>query len=81
MATSTSTMLPGPQVQARYGISGRTLNRWKYDPDMGFPQPITINHRDYYDERALEAWERQRAATSRKTSTRTRSSEPAQSAA
>ena len=65
--TNASTMLPGPKVSARYGITGRTLNRWKYNPDLDFPQPITINHRDYYDERALEIWERQRAAASRKT--------------
>lgn len=64
--TYPSTMLSSPRVRARYGITGRTLNRWKHDPDLSFPEPLTINGRDYYSESALEVWERQRAAISRK---------------
>jgi hypothetical protein len=37
-------------------ITPRTLHRWKNDPTMGFPQPTTVNHRDYYDADAIEAF-------------------------
>ena len=65
MAPHPSIKLPSAKVRERYGITGRTLNRWKHDPDLGFPEPLTINRRDYYEEQALEIWERQRAAASR----------------
>lgn len=54
--------LPSTRVLERYDITRRTLGRWMEDPDLGFPLPITINNRHYFDERALETWERQRAA-------------------
>ena len=78
MMTPSNFLVPGPKVSARYGITGRTLNRWKCDPNLDFPQPITINHRDYYDERALEVWERQRAAASRNMAKRPPNAEPHQ---
>ena len=57
--------LPSTKVYERYGISRRTLSRWMADPYLGFPAPLTINNRHYFEECALEAWERQRIATSR----------------
>jgi hypothetical protein len=36
------------------GVVARTLNRWKNDPALGFPQPTTINGLDYYDPQQIE---------------------------
>ena len=66
MATSTSNKLPSSIVCDRYRITRRTLGRWMETRELGFPEPITINKRHYFEEHALEIWERQRAATSRK---------------
>jgi len=47
----------------RYGnISAMTLWRWERDPRLNFPPAIDINGRKYRSLRALEEWERQRAA-------------------
>lgn len=49
------------QVRTRFGgVSDMTLWRWLQDKSLGFPQPIIINGRRYFDEEALEAWERAR---------------------
>jgi hypothetical protein len=34
----------------------RSLNRWKNDPTLGFPQPITLNKRHYYIPDEIEAF-------------------------
>lgn len=61
--SSTSQLLPGPTVDRRYGICSRTRARWKNDPDLDFPKPaMSVNGRDYYDERQLIAWERSLAS-------------------
>jgi hypothetical protein len=44
------------------GITPRSLHRWKNDPAMGFPQPTTINRRDYYDPREIEDFALKRRA-------------------
>ena len=55
-------MLPTPKTAQRYGVSTRTIERWRADPKLGFPDPIEINGRHYDDEDKLQEWERQRAA-------------------
>jgi len=55
-------LLPAKQVTVRYGIVGRTLDRWLADDALRFPHPLIINKRRYFDEVELEAWERSRAA-------------------
>jgi hypothetical protein len=46
----------------RFNISTRTVDRWTKDHALGFPQPLYINRRKYWDEAALIAWERSRAS-------------------
>ena len=60
MSTSETTgrKLPSSAVCARYGINRRTLGRWMVDPNMGFPSPMTINGKHYFDEAKLEEFER-----------------------
>jgi len=50
-------LLKSKQVQARYGIARVTLWRWLRDDK--FPNPITVNGRNYWRQEALEIWERQ----------------------
>ena len=56
--------LSGRKVDARYGTSPMTRWRWERNPTLGFPKPIIINGRKFWSQRALEEWERSRAATS-----------------
>lgn len=51
------------------GISDMTLWRWVRDPNLGFPQPIYIGRRRYFDADAVEAFTAARAATSEPTLT------------
>ena len=54
--------IPKPRVAKRYDTTSRTVDRWREDPDLGFPQPIDINGYLYFSEPELIAWERKRAA-------------------
>lgn len=56
-----SQLLPTRAVCRRYGVSDRTISRWERDPDLQFPQPVTINKRKYYDASALTAFDRAQA--------------------
>jgi hypothetical protein len=47
-------------VARRYGVSKRTVERWLEDPDLGFPVPMDINGRRYFDLHELEQFERAR---------------------
>jgi len=53
--------LPGPKVAARYDVTDMSIYRWERDPRLNFPAPIRIGRRKFWDEAALEAWERERA--------------------
>ena len=53
--------LPKPKVAERYHTTSRTVDRWREDPDLGFPQPLNINGYLYFSEPELIAWERSRA--------------------
>ena len=37
-----------------------TLWRWLRDEDLGFPQPIVINGRRYWDEERQDQWDAKR---------------------
>ncbi len=47
---------PKPEVASDFKTTTRTIDRWSRDPKMGFPPPIHINTRVYFDDEALEAW-------------------------
>jgi predicted DNA-binding transcriptional regulator AlpA len=53
------TFLPGPKVQARYGVTDMTIWRWRQT--RGFPDPMKIGDRSFYDLALIEAWERRQA--------------------
>jgi hypothetical protein len=45
---------PQPKFQTRdvarhFGVSTRTVDRWQRDENLGFPQPMLINGRKYWD--------------------------------
>lgn len=47
-----------PQVRRRYGgRSDMWLHRILNKPESGFPQPLYLNGRRYWDESWLERWE------------------------
>jgi predicted DNA-binding transcriptional regulator AlpA len=52
------------KVAARYDTSPRTVDRWRRDSALQFPQPIEINKRMFWIEDELVAWERKRARRS-----------------
>ena len=56
----TSARLPTGDVAARYSVTTRSIDRWRKDPDLAFPQPIYINDRKYWSLADLEKWERER---------------------
>jgi predicted DNA-binding transcriptional regulator AlpA len=45
------------------GISPMTLWRWEHDEKLGFPKPISINGRKFYDHDELEAFDRARSVS------------------
>jgi predicted DNA-binding transcriptional regulator AlpA len=49
-------LLPGPQVDRRYGISPMRW-RWMHDPRLNFPRPIKIRQRTYWRVSDLIEWE------------------------
>jgi hypothetical protein len=53
--------LPKPKVAERYRNTSRTIDRWRDDPDLGFPAPIDINGFKYWSLPELITWEQERA--------------------
>jgi Homeodomain-like domain len=48
------------RVAKRYGVSTRTIARWRQNPAIGFPaSAASINGRDYYDEERLDQFDRE----------------------
>jgi hypothetical protein len=54
----TGRKIPSRMVQQRYSVSDRTLDRWLRDPKMGFPEPVYINRRRYFEEAELDDFDR-----------------------
>jgi predicted DNA-binding transcriptional regulator AlpA len=59
-------LIPSSAVKARIGgVSDMTLYRWLRKPELGFPQPVVIQKRRYWDVAEIEAFittKRMRAA-------------------
>jgi hypothetical protein len=49
------------EVAARYGVSTKTIERWREDPDLKFPRGIDINGREYFPENELNDFDARRA--------------------
>jgi hypothetical protein len=60
---ATDRRLPTKATAERYGVSTRTIERWRRDPKLNFPKPDNVNSRNYDWLSKLVSWERQRAAT------------------
>jgi predicted DNA-binding transcriptional regulator AlpA len=54
-------LIPTRQVAERYHVTLRSIDRWIRDPELGFPKPIQINSRNYFNENELDAFDRRRA--------------------
>ncbi len=55
---NTGKKLSSNAVCERYGIHRRTLGYWMARPEMGFPKPIALNGRLYFDEAEIREYER-----------------------
>jgi DNA-binding transcriptional MerR regulator len=58
---STKRLLPTRQVGARYGVTPRTVDRWKRRKMLP-PPDLTINNRHYWYEDGLDQHDRQLVA-------------------
>ena len=47
----------GPEVMKRYSITGQTLIRWTRDETLGFPQPLRIRGRNFWNVAELDAFD------------------------
>lgn len=54
-------LLPTRVVARRYSVVGRSIDRWIDNPALGFPKPIRINGRNYFDEAELDEFDKRRA--------------------
>jgi hypothetical protein len=54
--------LPQKKTAERYGVTIKTLDRWRVDPKLNFPACMIINGHKYDDEDDLENWDRARIA-------------------
>jgi hypothetical protein len=59
---ATDRRLPTKATAERYGVSTRTIERWRDDPKLNFPKPDNVNGRNYDWLSKLVRWDRQRAA-------------------
>jgi hypothetical protein len=46
------------QTAERYGVSLKTIERWRKSPRLGFPEPIHINGHNYDRIDALDEFDR-----------------------
>ena len=57
--------LPTRKVCERYHRDPRTIARWIKNPPPGFPAPIMINGRWFFDEGELEGYEQMLASSAK----------------
>ena len=65
--TTSDKKLPARVVWSRFGKTSKTLDRWIKDDRLGFPRPMYIRNRRYFDEAELLEWERVQASKPRLT--------------
>jgi predicted DNA-binding transcriptional regulator AlpA len=56
MNSNDTALLPQSVVKARVGRHEQTLMRWRKDPTLNFPQPVTIRGRLYWHASELQNW-------------------------
>jgi predicted DNA-binding transcriptional regulator AlpA len=55
-------LITGPRLRDRLGISAPTLWRWLRNEALGFPKPMVINGRLFFEEDQVTAWLESRSA-------------------
>jgi transposase len=56
--TMAKQLIPQSKVAARYNVHVETIKVWvRRKPKLGFPQPIVINGRYYFDVAQLDAFD------------------------
>jgi predicted DNA-binding transcriptional regulator AlpA len=55
-----STYLKTREILHRFSISRTTLARWLRSPTVGFPRPVTISRRQFFDAAEVAAFEASR---------------------
>jgi hypothetical protein len=59
--TMAKQLIPQSKVAARYNVHSETIKTWvRRRPDLGFPQPVVINGRYYFDVAQLDAFDAMR---------------------
>jgi hypothetical protein len=49
-------LIPKSNLARELGVSSRTLSRWLADIGVGFPRPVIIRGRNYFDRGSIEVW-------------------------
>jgi hypothetical protein len=62
MMNNSEDYLPVKLVRLRYGVCGRTLDRWEDNKALGFPKAMVVNGRRFWRLADLQNWERARAS-------------------
>jgi hypothetical protein len=62
MPLTNGSLIPAREVWRRYSITSRTLSRWLKRCELGFPRPLVVNGRRYWQLNEIEMWERMRAS-------------------
>jgi predicted DNA-binding transcriptional regulator AlpA len=60
--TQQKRLLTSRQLCVRYSVSDRTLHHWLLDQRLGFPRPLVIRRRRYWDQEQIDAFDRAQAA-------------------
>jgi len=55
-----------PDLARHYNVTTRTIERWRRDPRMRFPQPMNLNGRNYTSLKAVRRYDREHAAAETK---------------
>jgi hypothetical protein len=55
--------VPARKVMERYQICDKTLDRWVASASLGFPQPMWVNRRRYFDVIELDEFDRRATRT------------------
>jgi predicted DNA-binding transcriptional regulator AlpA len=62
LTSAEDALLPTSAVAKRYGVSQRTIARWRTRPGLNFPQPVEIACRNYWSVMRLRTFDRARRA-------------------
>lgn len=58
---SAPNFLPVKKIAERYCVTRHAIWKWRKNPALEFPDPITINGRDFWRISDLEKWEAEKA--------------------